>query len=157
MILECSDPSRFGFGLRPRSLKTHVISSLSFSKIIFWKIKVRKWDGSSGPNYREGSCPNFFDTLIKVPGGLMSCSHFSFSIFFLKMKVRKWHGPSGPVYREGSCPIFFWSWTEMTFGLGTEIIFGLVSKIHFLNLALLSHWTFDNCLITISIPHGNSS
>ena len=42
-----------------RTLKSHVISSLSFSNFYFENLSV-EMTRSSGPNYREGSCPIFF-------------------------------------------------------------------------------------------------
>ena len=68
------------------TLKTHVISSLSFSNFYFENLSV-EMTRSSGPNYREGSCPIFFWSWTEDPEDL-SFLHFHFQFLFWKMT---WH------------------------------------------------------------------
>jgi hypothetical protein len=57
------------------TLKSHVISSLSFSNFYFENLSV-EMTRSSGPNYREGSCPIFFGLGLRN----LKTSSLSFSI-----------------------------------------------------------------------------
>ena len=59
-----------------RTLKSHVISSLSFSNFYFENLSV-EMTRSSGPNYRAGSCPIFFWSWTEEPEDL-SFLHFHF-------------------------------------------------------------------------------
>ena len=67
-------------------LGAHVISSLSFSNFYFENLSV-EMTRSSGPNYRDGSCPIFFWSWTEEPEDL-SFLHFHFQFLFWKMT---WH------------------------------------------------------------------
>ena len=109
-----------------------VIPLLSFSKKKM-KMKVMKSHGSSGPNYREGSCPIFFWSRTEDPEKWCQFFNFIFNFSFWKKTN----------YRDGSCPFFIGLRLQWHLVSGPKIIFGL--EILFSKLASLSHWRWQYC------------